>query len=81
MNLKENRYISGKLVPGFEPGTGGFNIMEQVDQSSDLHAVQYLNHCRLSCVDMRKIFCRDRIRDTHNMREVIYTILFLLRFK
>ena len=55
--------------------------MEQMDKSCDLHAVQYLNHCTPSCVDMRKTLCRDRIHDVHNMREVIYANLFPLRFK
>jgi len=40
-----------------------------------------LNHCTLSRVDMRKILCRDIKRDIHNMQEVIYTILFPMRFK
>jgi hypothetical protein len=65
----------------FEHGTGGFSSMEQVDQSSDFHAVQDLNHWTFSCVVVRKTLCRDRIRDIHNMEEVIYTILLPLRFK
>jgi hypothetical protein len=55
--------------------------MEQVDQSSDFHGVQDLNHWTFSCVDMRKTLYRDRIRDIHNTGEVIYTILLPLRFK
>jgi hypothetical protein len=36
MTIKENSYISGKPVPGFEPGTDGFSMQSTAPDSAIL---------------------------------------------